>query len=419
VSLITKRFSFVAAVGLAFLSTLSLSASASNEALTGLLKVLMERGAITAEEYSVLKDAAHADAEKTSAAIPEKVMVVEKKLGALESKTKKSLRKIKWAEKVKIKGDIRTRYQFEDKTGSEERSRGRIRYRLGIIAKPASNWEVGAGLASGGSDPRSTNQTMQDAFSSKGINLDYAYAQYTHSDTGLTAVAGKFKRKVYLWAPTDVMWDGDINPEGVAVSFAPMKGPLWLNAGILVLEEHESATRRDSHMGYGQFGLKFKSGDMFGKLSGTIYTFGQMKAAGSDAYTGAGGTNTDNNLGSFNLAGEVGTKVGGGKFSVVGEYINNYETNTKEGTAYIVGFKHKIGKWKMKYLYADVEHNAVPDFLPDSDRFGGDTGIKGHEVEFEYAINKKVSVGLDYYATEDPVSKEDQDIVQLDLKVEF
>ena len=416
VSLISKNSWFVV---VAFLSTFSLSVNASNEALTDLLKVLMERGTITSEEYSVLKGAAHKDAEKASVVTPEKVMAVEKKLGALESKTKRSLKKIKWAEKVKVEGDIRTRYQFEDKTGSEERSRGRIRYRLGVIAKPISNWQVGAGLASGGSNPRSTNQTMQDAFSTKNINLDYAYAQYTHGNTGLKAIAGKFTRKAYLWAPTDVMWDGDINPEGVAVSFAPKKGPLWLNAGILVLEENKSATKHDSHMGYGQLGLKFKSGNMFGKLSGTIYTFGQMKTAGSDAYTGAGGTNTDNNLGSFNLAGEIGTKVVAGKFSVVGEYINNYETNSAEDTAYIVGFKYKVGKWKMKYLYADIEHNAVPDFLPDSDRFGGDTGIKGHEVALGYAINKKVSVGIDYYATEDSVTKKAQDLFQLDLTVTF
>jgi len=70
-------------------------------------------------------------------------------------------------------------------------------------------------------------------------------------------------------------------------------------------------------------------------------------------------------------------------------------------------------------LYADIEHNAVPDFLPDSDRFGGDTGIKGHEVALGYAINKKVSVGIDYYATEDSVTKKAQDLFQLDLTVKF
>jgi predicted porin len=172
-------------------------------------------------------------------------------------------------------------------------------------------------------------------------------------------------------------------------------------------------------MGYGQIGTKFKSGKMYGKLAGTVYTFGKMKSAGSFDYTGAAGTNTDNNLGSFNLAGEIGTKIGGGKFALVGEYINNYETNTNEDTAWIAGLKYKIGKFKMKYLYADVDHNAVPDFLPDSDRFGGDTGIKGHEIQVGYAINKRVSVRLDYYATKDSVTKVNQDLLQLDLQVKF
>lgn len=406
------------------LSTFSISVSASNEALFDLLKVLVDKGTITSDEYSILKGAASADHEKASVVAPEKVAGIEKKLSQLEKKTKKSLKKVKWAEKVKVKGDIRTRYQFESKDAKDDRSRGRIRYRLGVIAKPISNWEVGAGLASGGSDPRSTNQTMQDAFSTKGIQLDYAYAKYTHGNTGLKAVAGKFKRKKYLWAPTDVMWDGDINPEGVAMSFAPKGGPLWLNAGILVLEEDKTSTGgdHDSHMGYGQIGTKFKSGNMYGKVAGTVYTFGKMKTPGGtgwSGYTGAAETNTDNNLGSFNLAAEIGTKVGAGKFAIVGEYINNYETNTNEDTAWIAGVKYSIGKFKMKYLYADVDHNAVPDFLPDSDRFGGDTGIKGHEIAVGYEINKRVSVGLDYYATEDPVKNVNQDILQLDLKVKF
>ena len=60
-----------------------------------------------------------------------------------------------------------------------------------------------------------------------------------------------------------------------------------------------------------------------------------------------------------------------------------------------MGFKWKYGKWNAKYIYADLEHNAVPDFLPDSDRFNGDTGIKGHEFAIGY---KQASIaGLDFY----------------------
>ena len=38
--------------------------------------------------------------------------------------------------------------------------------------------------------------------------MDYAYLQYTKA-----AEAGKFKRQRYLYQTTDLMWDGDVNPE--------------------------------------------------------------------------------------------------------------------------------------------------------------------------------------------------------------
>mgnify|MGYP003333970687 CR=1 FL=1 len=79
-----------------------MSASASNEALFDLLKVLVDKGTITADEYSILKGAASADHEKASVVAPEKVAGIEKNLGKLEKKTEKSLKKVKWAEKVKL-----------------------------------------------------------------------------------------------------------------------------------------------------------------------------------------------------------------------------------------------------------------------------------------------------------------------------
>lgn len=50
----------------------------------------------------------------------------------------------------------------------------------------------------------------------------------------------------------------------------------------------------------------------------------------------------------------------------------------------------------MKYLYADLDANAVPDFLPDSDRFEGDTGVHGHEFEIQYEVIKHIVLSLDY-----------------------
>ena len=96
--------------------------------------------------------------------------------------------------------------------GGNARSRGRYRARIGIIGKPVDNFEAGVGLVSGGSNPRATNDTFSDTFETKDARMDYAYLQYKTG--GLEAIGGKFKRQRYLYQTTDLMWDGDVNPEG-------------------------------------------------------------------------------------------------------------------------------------------------------------------------------------------------------------
>ncbi|MBD3263657.1 MAG: hypothetical protein GF375_00965, partial [Candidatus Omnitrophica bacterium] len=83
-----------------------------------------------------------------------------------------------WIQNMKLKGDLRLRYQWEDKTDSEDRHRGRYRFRLGLHTKVNDKLSVAAGLATGGSDARSTNQTMDTSFSTPDIRLDYAFAEW-------------------------------------------------------------------------------------------------------------------------------------------------------------------------------------------------------------------------------------------------
>ena len=70
-----------------------------------------------------------------------------------------------WVKNAKLKGDFLTRYQYERKeTDADARTRGRIRYRLGLDTKVNDQIKVGLGIASGADDPRSTNQTFTDTF---------------------------------------------------------------------------------------------------------------------------------------------------------------------------------------------------------------------------------------------------------------
>ena len=133
-----------------FAVTLAISfpVAASNEALMELFKILRDKGSLTQVEYELLVTTAEAEQEKTEhathqAADQHQVQITE---------LKRATEKLAWADKIKIKGDLRTRYQYQDQTqdNNVDRSRGRLRYRLGVIANPMAALEVGAGLASGG-----------------------------------------------------------------------------------------------------------------------------------------------------------------------------------------------------------------------------------------------------------------------------
>ena len=82
---------------------------------------------------------------------------------------------------------------------------------------------------------------------------------------------------------------------------------------------------------------------------------------------------------------------------VFGEYVNNVATsNGKSG--YLTGLTfgdEKVvekGQWFFKGSYRRLEKNAVPDILPDSDFYFGDTGVAGYELAFRYGLMKNINL---------------------------
>jgi hypothetical protein len=94
-------------------------------------------------------------------------------------------------------------------------------------------------------------------------------------------------------------------------------------------------------------------------------------------------------------------------------------------TAWLAGFKfgHKkvneFRQWQVVYNYRNIERDAIPDFLPDSDFRGGSTNGKGHEVEVVFGLAKHVTIGLDYYNNElndkQGGDSQEEDLVQVDM----
>ena len=172
-----KLTCILAVLGLVF------AGSMNNPAMSGevdiLINKLVEKGILNQTDAKQLitemqKESARQEDAVKRVASEAATDTAKKEAKAVESKIPK------WVQNTAFKGDFRLRYQHEerDDTGNPERDRFRFRWRVGADSKINDQWKAGFRLASGSSDPRSTNQTFEDQFESKSVQIDQAYATY-------------------------------------------------------------------------------------------------------------------------------------------------------------------------------------------------------------------------------------------------
>ncbi|MCF7955353.1 MAG: putative porin [Phycisphaerae bacterium] len=379
--------------------------------------------------------------EKMESSQQDQEKMVDKKITeAVESKQFASLPdSAKWIEKIKWGGDFRYRHEMiDDDTATTQRDRDRIRARLKIQAMINNEWDAYFRIASGSSDsPTSTNQTLgdsgSDSFSSKDIWLDWAYANYhPESIDGLNVKIGKMETPFYRVAKHQLIYDGDLSPEGGAVSYG------WnlndsttanLTGGAFWLRERGSDV--DTSLFGAQGYLKHKldsDSHILGGLS--YYDFGNIKGQtlagiGSKGNTVAGDGSYLNDYDLLEAFGEYGFKLGATPASVFGSYVNNTGATSSEDTAWIVGAKYnkakKPGTWEASYNYRDVEADAVVGGLCDSDFIGGGTDGKGHVLGFKYQLAENTQAALHYFINEKNASTtgDNFNLLQADLIFKF
>jgi len=179
-----------------------------------------------------------------------------------------------WTQNVKLSGDFRLRYQGEffdennavigriDRPGEVanstiDRHLVRIRARLGVDAKASEDFAVGLGLATGStSNPVSTNQTLGDFFNKKTITLDKAFLKWSPAPS-FTAWGGRHPNP---WFYSDLVWDPDVNFDGVTVQYRPQLSDAWsmfFSAGAYPLQEVE-LSQHDKWLFGGQLGVQYK-----------------------------------------------------------------------------------------------------------------------------------------------------------------
>ena len=322
---------------------------------------------------------------------------------------------------LKLKGDLRARYEIRDvdNKSAADKSRDRWRTRLrvgGIWDNKAENWQVGAGLASGSNDPTSTNDTWSETqpFEHTDINIDYAYAKHRWDDFTFTLGQAENPYKS-TWA----FWDGDVRLAGLTAQYGQKDGVFATvgGYGAKLVNGDNTAT-----LVAGQLGYRGKVGEAKYTVAGGYHTY--SKSLIND---GAGATDSraDFSLVSVNpnqyelnigdLYGDVTLPLGPAKVTFYGQIWQNFGADGAVGQSqagasfpkapgdadmgFVVGADAKIDKFKLGYAYALVEADSLFGYLSDSD-FGSGVSLtnkKGHRVQLGYDFTKNWSTDISWF----------------------
>ncbi len=309
---------------------------------------------------------------------------------------------------LKFSGDMRLRYEFQDKDNGMNRGRARFRLRFNGKTKIDENWSVGFRLASGSdNDPSSTNQSMDDNFSEKSIWIDRVFAVYRAGDFVFTG--GKMANP---FVTTDLIWDSDINPEGAAEHWSFGKSA-YITLGQMVLNENSSSA--DAYLVAVQGGVRFERVS----LNLAYYSFNNyVKNAPA-----ARGNLFENGTG-YALIDFLVKLHASDNLSFWAQYVTNGDANRtlttgeKEDTAIGIGLSYRYEHWKLKVKYANIEPNAVVGAFADSDfGYGNRKGVK---VAVERKLRKQVSLCVAAFDTKQSTDgKNEVKTLQFDLKFKF
>lgn len=330
-----------------------------------------------------------------------------------------------WVDRIRFNGDIRLRYESIDEDGVPERSKFRFRAEFGLVADVDDDIKIVLQLASGGDDPVSNNQTIGDGFSTKDIGIDLAYVDWTASDK-LHIFGGKMNNPLFRAGSAPLIWDSDLNPEGVAAKYT--SGKFFGTAGIFTVEERGAAD--DSLLYAAQAGFKFSVGFDATVTAGIGY-FAYTDTVGNEPFfNGRAKGNSVDAAGNYvfdyedvEIFAQFDSEIAGWPLRIYAHAAQNMEVNN-EDTAYAVGAKigaaKQQGKSEFSWTYESIEADAVIGTFNDSDFGGGGTDSSGHILKGKYALSKRVTIGGTLFVNEiDRFQGTEHDYRRIQLDVDF
>lgn len=355
-----------------------------------------------------------------------------------------SARNWKWG------GDIRLRNEYRNQEGTGTNvNRQRIRFRYGFEAKINDQLKAKARIATGSaSDPISTNQTFGGSstsggsFLKKDIFLDTAQLTYTPEVPGIDKVeirGGIIENP--FWAPSPIVYDGDLGFDGAAVRVSQALGPVefFTNAGVFAVDSEETETASLWSLQGGASVKPFEDAEepFLGKMKVTsalayhdYRNVGKASTAGTDIV--AGQSRNSETLEDFDLLNanmELASVVAEIPVAVYGDWVRNIAKNVGEDKDGVqLGLKVNKAKtpwnvkegWEAGYFWQQLDMDATFDEFTDSDFNGGGTNNQGHAFFVTLATLKNSTFGVRYLTSHQiKGAKNAEDRVQMDWVTKF
>jgi hypothetical protein len=308
---------------------------------------------------------------------------------------------------LEVGGDFRLRYEHTSAHADDPaRDRGVLRGRLGASYAVNERFTVGGRITTGDpDDPNSADVTMDEFVDDLTVSLDQAYARYRLED--LEIVGGKFANP---FASTELVWDGDVNPYGLAARHRLYRGAgLDVSmTGIYSVVDEQIAARGSDMLG-AQVSLAFEpAADWQFGFDAAYYDYevGSLVAADS-------GDTRENNLtpdgsaylSDFDLLDLIATLdyaglPGGWPLRIVGDHVRNLGAAVPEDSGWSLDFSlgelSEVGDWRFGCGYAVAETDAVlAAFSQDNTTYA--TNYREHTVTVDYLAFEDTFLNLTGY----------------------
>lgn len=344
-----------------------------------------------------------------------------------------------WLAHWVFKGDFRFRFEQIDKENSPERNRNRIRGRIFAGMEVNDEVDVGFQLATTTGNPVSTNLTLGNGFEGSAIRIDLAYVDW-HPDTmnndgcGLDVIGGKMKTPFDVMQKSELLWDPDLRPEGVAARFThELSGfDVFANLGGFWVREGSGV---DSGLWGAQVGAEVQLGAQTLTFGAGYYDYGNVEGEKVFYYKGDGSNSQGNStttdgthlyyaqdFDQLEAFGELAFEAGGMPVAVFANAVENTAAD-KDDFGFLLGAKvgkvKEAGSWDARYQFKKIERDAVLAAFTDSDFGGGGTDAEGHELNFGYGISQGWSFGATFFSNDIGISGTDEDYQRVQLDLEF